>query len=755
MKLVRISAIGLQYLKAKGVPEANLQPIYDYISNLNDSQQKYLTKFITKNPLLTLEELEAIPVYQIPKESMEWIGQINTRYANWLYRLFLNKTIIIPEDIDKLKEVLDRYDKVKKQIPVEIRDISKYETYGDLVKMLEPYKTKKEKVEVNYQEDIKNGTKLYQQIEDANIWLVNTPKAMVALAKLAGEHWCVHDWRAATAYLKYGAYSQQVQEDEYLNFSDKDANYPYYYVEIGGKPAVLIHHQTKQIKDVNDDVLSDYSIINKIGGFLNEIWEGDYSDGDFQEVFDTKEAGDDINNKMDTDPDYVNQYIQLMDRDEDHIKDMITMSQRGYRTLGDYFKSYEILSDANKQKILPKFKGKFEDIILRSFQPKFYSHVYNAIPNDFKISMEPQILELLDKDMGQERDYDHRSNYYVYDVAPENLRDKVSKETIDKVIDGANNIVLEEPDYYKKMTKEVRNKLYPSTVVKVIHWWKNQIEDDPKIYFYNSMPNEVRTEVDKSDIVMGKVVEYVSKQSPYAFEKLRKDPGLMARLPADFEIRLWEQEIIEHPTSLSNIPDKIKTKMSPETIAKIKQHLISYYADKRFENYEYANKSVQELVTREDINNEIIRRNMATSVSNPTDVYAVFYRVPGDVQLQLISNPEFYKKLMDSLHKLIIENPKYYTDFVGGNVLPNVIIEKLLDEPDLELNAWLGYLDRIKDNKNIPRFSLLNYVPYNIKNEPKVKAILEEIERKRMESIYGKTAGNWYNVGKIKEGSLI
>ena len=75
------------------------------------------------------------------------------KYSTWLLKLFIDKKLKT-EDLYKAKEYLSLYDRHKKKIPIEKRDIFKIENLVDLFSIIEDFKKQVEFNQIPTQEEL-------------------------------------------------------------------------------------------------------------------------------------------------------------------------------------------------------------------------------------------------------------------------------------------------------------------------------------------------------------------------------------------------------------------------------------------------------------------------------------------------------------------------------------------------------------------------------------------------------------------------
>ena len=144
--------------------------------------------------------------------------------GNWIIKNITSGDLIWPEDAEKTKNLLLRFNEAKKSGNFDgPRAIQEYETYGELAETVER-NAPKSKRQVEKEQTVAGAEKLSD-----NLYKITTPEAAASLCK--GTEWCVKDPRFSTQYLSQG---------------------PLYMITKGGSPYVLMHVESGQIKDVYD-----------------------------------------------------------------------------------------------------------------------------------------------------------------------------------------------------------------------------------------------------------------------------------------------------------------------------------------------------------------------------------------------------------------------------------------------------------------------------------------------------------------------
>ena len=179
-------------------------------------------------------------IYTTEQEAIDRINMLSQAdptgskgdYIDWIVKLDVNKTSIFPEDSDKIRDALTAFAKFKTLDKPIDRNVDSYATYGDLVKILEPFKeeveeaveTKKEKERVKVEE----GAGVEDVFNDGTYRVVKitTPEASAKVCWGTGAvHWCIKDVKWAQQYLEKGPLYFMFKNDEpYIGMSESTGN---------------------------------------------------------------------------------------------------------------------------------------------------------------------------------------------------------------------------------------------------------------------------------------------------------------------------------------------------------------------------------------------------------------------------------------------------------------------------------------------------------------------------------------------------
>jgi hypothetical protein len=189
-----------------------------------------LTFFLEKQRGVPREESRE-KVQTLLKEIDEYFKQSgipDVPEGNWIIKNITSGNLIWPEDAEKTKNLIKRFNEAKKSGNFDgPRAIQEYESFGDLVETVERNAPKpKQQVQ---REQATEGTEELS----SNLIKITTPEAASSLCK--GTEWCVKDPRWSMEYLFQG---------------------PLYMISKGGEPYVLFHIPSGSIKDVYDNPIS-------------------------------------------------------------------------------------------------------------------------------------------------------------------------------------------------------------------------------------------------------------------------------------------------------------------------------------------------------------------------------------------------------------------------------------------------------------------------------------------------------------------
>jgi len=162
-------------------------------------------------------------------------------YTQWIIKMLLNGKIRFPEDIDKVKETLVKFDKVKKNPNAKInKDIMSYKEYADLLKALESLAPEEEKSKgERKRQEVMEGTKeVYKDDTYTVIELMNTK---------AGHNYCYNRFEDGGQW----CFKDERWAQNYLDMGDN-----IFVIEKNDKPYLAFHLASRQLKDTYDYELS-------------------------------------------------------------------------------------------------------------------------------------------------------------------------------------------------------------------------------------------------------------------------------------------------------------------------------------------------------------------------------------------------------------------------------------------------------------------------------------------------------------------
>lgn len=175
---------------------------------------------------------------------LDWVAEADPthsgEYASWILQMQLDRQIIMPEDIEKVQNKLRLFAKVKPRMPVELRDINTYQSYGQLATTVDQYASI-ERLQVSA-EEVSGIEILGEHRQEGNrltIIKVTTPRPATILAE--GTEWCVKSPRFAKQYLESG---------------------PLYFIDLNDRRFLLAHvsdakNPIVQIMDVYDKPINN------------------------------------------------------------------------------------------------------------------------------------------------------------------------------------------------------------------------------------------------------------------------------------------------------------------------------------------------------------------------------------------------------------------------------------------------------------------------------------------------------------------
>ena len=155
----------------------------------------------------------------------------NGEFILWLAKQFKSKALVFPEDVDKCRDTLGIFAKVKNKAAfLAPKDINAYKTYGDVAEAVMPYKDLMSKRELKTRalDDVSELC----SVGPYKAFYVSSEEAAIRLFR--GTEWCVRDPR------------------HFYNYNG------YIYVEKDGKAFVLFAESPIQLKDLLDRDVSRF-----------------------------------------------------------------------------------------------------------------------------------------------------------------------------------------------------------------------------------------------------------------------------------------------------------------------------------------------------------------------------------------------------------------------------------------------------------------------------------------------------------------
>lgn len=190
-------------------------------------------QFLTQQLYKKLEKSKQLDLWKELEPKLKFLGDSDPsssgEYCHWIIQLLLRKSVDLPEDSEKLRELLTTFHRVKSRLPKEFRDINQFKSYSQLRITLLPMLPTLKSISELEQE----GSKLLATVPIKDnvyqIYQLTTPEAASAAAKNSG--WCVCNKDTAADYLKDG---------------------PLYLIAKNDSRFILAHAESNQVMDVND-----------------------------------------------------------------------------------------------------------------------------------------------------------------------------------------------------------------------------------------------------------------------------------------------------------------------------------------------------------------------------------------------------------------------------------------------------------------------------------------------------------------------
>lgn len=221
-------------------------------------QPKQYSNFLYKSELLHIEQgitkeadlnskkpylLKDLENSNVDKKEYENIIQLCNKadptdnkavYTQWILRQYINGNFQGEEDVEKFRDTLNKFTKLKNSKKIDQADLNQYKSYGELAEKVKGileesggYTSKREE-EITKAEE---GIRKIDQDGNIELYLVNTPEA--AAREFRNTEWCVKD-------------PKWFNDDRY---GGTDRNF--YYFKKDGKPYLLLHKN--DFRKTNDD----------------------------------------------------------------------------------------------------------------------------------------------------------------------------------------------------------------------------------------------------------------------------------------------------------------------------------------------------------------------------------------------------------------------------------------------------------------------------------------------------------------------
>ena len=175
--------------------------------------------------------------------------KISKKYSTWIAKQLASGTLVFPEDEQKTKDLLQRFDQAKEssEFPEMYRDINVFKSFGELFTKMESYRGYKSKGQKK-RDEIHEGVEIV--LDEDGVEIRKITNVFAAMSEAHDTGWCTSEPSYAKQYISDG---------------------PLYVVRIDGKKVAQIHPESKQIKDISDSTLTNYSIIKRIIPYLEEL----------------------------------------------------------------------------------------------------------------------------------------------------------------------------------------------------------------------------------------------------------------------------------------------------------------------------------------------------------------------------------------------------------------------------------------------------------------------------------------------------
>jgi len=186
------------------------------------------------------------------------------KYLGWILRLLKKQDIIIPEDSEKIHDILITFDKLKSSPRfTSPKDINQYRSFSDLAQVIRESKGQESKEHKKQIEEKEGQQKIYDDGAYAVV-KTTTPAAIMRICEdYDAQGWCVRYPERAKEYSEQG---------------------PLYMIFKGGEPYVLAHPESGQLKDV-DGKRINLRVSKEIAPILDEIGLGKVKAEEFEKAW--------------------------------------------------------------------------------------------------------------------------------------------------------------------------------------------------------------------------------------------------------------------------------------------------------------------------------------------------------------------------------------------------------------------------------------------------------------------------------------
>lgn len=222
----------VQELLAMGVNEKDIIAEMSIIADLQ-SKMPHFIKMLTKAGISEKEAIEKVKLANSADPTGDKAG-----YTQWIIKMMLNKSIIMPEDTEKVKYALESFHTFKKNPKLDInKDIMSYKTFGDLYSTItdldEEDLSKGEKEKVR----LKKGAKVIYDDGTYKLYEFSTGEAASA--------YCWHWWGDNIKKCPWCFSCAKTAQEGYID----QYNSNIIVIEKNGKPYAAFQLGSKQLED--------------------------------------------------------------------------------------------------------------------------------------------------------------------------------------------------------------------------------------------------------------------------------------------------------------------------------------------------------------------------------------------------------------------------------------------------------------------------------------------------------------------------